>query len=143
LRLMANGTDVAKKLQVEFKGIMEEVNSETKNRAFRTVNVMYNSAQKVLSGKRSGRVYKIPHKNAYYTASAKGEPPAVRTGNLRRNWRKSVIGVTTADGVKVTHRLTSDMKYASILEERKGRPFTQKIIDDAMPKVDAIYENLL
>lgn len=140
---MASAGDVSKALEIELKGVMEQVNSEAKGKAFMTLNAMYNSAQKVLSGQRSGRRYRVPHSRRMYTASAQGEAPANRTGNLRRNWSKSVIGVNTADGVKITHRLTSDMKYASILEERKNRPFTDRIIDGALSEVEMIYDNLI
>lgn len=36
-----------------------------------------------LGGTRSGRQYKVPGTNTYYTASAPGEAPASRTGQLR------------------------------------------------------------
>ena len=36
-----------------------------------------------LSGARSGRSYLVPGTNTYYTASAPGEAPASRTGQLR------------------------------------------------------------
>lgn len=40
--------------------------------------------QETLTGNRSGRVYKVPRTKQNYTASAPGEPPAVRLGDLKR-----------------------------------------------------------
>ena len=67
--------------------IVEEITYQAKSRAFRAANELRNSALIVLRGKRSGRVYKRPFSKSKYTASAPGEPPAMRTGNLRMSWR--------------------------------------------------------
>ena len=56
----------------------------------RAVNAIRNAELEVLRGKRSGRVYRKPHTKSHYTASAPGEPPARRTGNLRLNWNGTV-----------------------------------------------------
>ena len=45
----------------------------------------------ITKAKRSGKVYRKPASNKTYTASAPGEPPALRTGDIssgtRRSWR--------------------------------------------------------
>lgn len=42
------------------------------------------AVQETLTGNRSGRVYRVPATKQKYTASAPGEPPAVRLGDLKR-----------------------------------------------------------
>jgi hypothetical protein len=42
---------------------------------------------KILTGARSGRIYQIPGTKKDYTASAPGEAPAVRLGDLRTSYR--------------------------------------------------------
>lgn len=41
--------------------------------------------KKTLTGRRTGRTYRIPGTSRTYVASAPGEPPAVRTGHLRNS----------------------------------------------------------
>lgn len=42
---------------------------------------------KTLRGKRSGKVYRVPATNRTYRASAPGQAPASRTGDLRTSYR--------------------------------------------------------
>ena len=44
---------------------------------------LQSAIKRKLSGNRSGRVYRIPGTKTTWTASAPGEPPAVRLGDLR------------------------------------------------------------
>jgi len=46
------------------------------------VMLVHGQTQRTLSGPRTGRRYRIPGTKAMYTASAPGEPPARRTGQL-------------------------------------------------------------
>lgn len=70
-------------------------------RSYRISNELRNSALLVLRGQRHGRRYKVPgtyrrqkdrktgkmRNGRYYTASAPGEPPAVRHGTFRLSWQ--------------------------------------------------------
>lgn len=75
------------------------------------------------------------HVLANPSPSAPGSPPGVRTGDLRRNWTmaldSSVVGIS------------SEMYYAGYLEngtsKMAARPFKQRIIDAAMPKINEIF----
>jgi hypothetical protein len=49
------------------------------------VNIVRTQTLETLSGSRSGRQYKIPGTQRYYTASAPGEAPAQRLGELRQH----------------------------------------------------------
>ncbi|HIS61469.1 MAG TPA: hypothetical protein IAC14_04355 [Candidatus Scybalomonas excrementigallinarum] len=149
---------------------VEKINSETYSRAFQVGNALRNAELKVMSGKRSGRVYKkvgtygkrktqgtkalmgqYGHKlrgGQLYQASAPGEPPAVRTGTLRRSFTHKVQGLQSSSGIKVVASLETRNKYAGYLQDgtkkKDGttkmapRPFKEEIIKEAMPEVEKI-----
>ena len=73
------------RLKIAVDDTVKKVNREAASRGMRAVNAIRNAELEVLRGKRSGRVYRKPHTKSHYTASAPGEPPARRTGNLRLN----------------------------------------------------------
>jgi len=93
-----------------------------------------NAAQEVLKGERGGRTYKKPN-GGTYTASAPGEPPAVRTNSLRSRWNSIDEGTDIC--------IQSGMFYSRYLEEgtRKmaSRPYVDRIKQEAMPKILDIY----
>lgn len=94
----------------------------------------------------SGRTYRKPHSKATYTASAPGEPPARRTGNLRMHWNGQVKseGSTAGGGVQIIAELESQEKYAGYLEngtkKMAARPFVDKIKEKATPEIEKIYK---
>ena len=68
-------------LEGEVNKRIEEISHQVKSRATRASNELRVSALNVLSNrrKRSGKEYRKPFtKNITYTASAPGEPPALR-----------------------------------------------------------------
>ena len=144
--------------------IVDQINYEAKSRAFRAANELRNSALEVLRGQRSGRVYKRPFSNSKYTASAPGEPPAARSGNLRRNWRPTSGSEQAGGSLTIRPAITTDLKYAPILDKGydgevkktiktkdgkskeityhlsiEPRPFEDPIIEMAKPKIKQIY----
>lgn len=144
--------------------MIEGINRKVISRGTRGVNVLRSAELRVLKGKGSGRVYKVPGtvgkssaatrklKKEYghrlrggqlYRASAPGEPPARRMGNLRLHWNGHAIPVITTRGVKVTAALESGEKYAAILENgtsrMEPRPFVDKIKKEAMPEIRKIF----
>ena len=90
-----------------------------------------------------------------YTASAPGEPPAVRTGTFRNSWQsKQKItndvslgnkGVSVRSYIESAAR-TDNRKYnlGSILEDGTSRmaprPYAEKIQKKALPKIKKIYK---
>ena len=81
----------------------------------------------------------------YYTASAPGEPPAVRTGMLRMSWGMKAEG----DGKgNYTAGIYTDVPYAEDLDtgtpggKIKPRPYKDKIIETAKPKVVSVFAEL-
>lgn len=131
------------RLKIAVDDTVKKVNREAASRGTRAVNAIRNAELEVLRGKRSGRVYRKPHTKSHYTASAPGEPPARRTGNLRLNWNGTVESSSTGSGLLVTAVLESQERYSTYLENgtrrMAPRPFKQPISEKAMPEIERIY----
>jgi hypothetical protein len=131
------------RLKIAVDDTVKNVNREAASRGMRAVNAIRNAELEVLRGKRSGRVYRKPHTKSHYTASAPGEPPARRTGNLRLNWNGTVESSSTGSGLRVTAVLESQERYSTYLENgtrrMAPRPFKQPISEKAMPEIERIY----
>lgn len=131
------------RLKIAVDDTVKKVNREAASRGTRAVNAIRNAELEVLRGKRSGRVYRKPHTKSHYTASAPGEPPARRTGNLRLNWNGTVESSNTGSGLRVTAVLESQERYSTYLENgtrrMAPRPFKQPISEKAMPEIERIY----
>ena len=131
------------RLKIAVDDTLKKDDLEAASRRMRSVNAIRNAELEVLSGKRSGRVYRKPHTKSHYTASAPGEPPARRTGNLRLNWNGTVESSSTGSGLRVTAVLESQERYSTYLENgtrrMAPRPFKQPISEKAMPEIERIY----
>lgn len=131
------------RLKIAVDDTVKKVNREAASRGMRAVNAIRNAELEVLRGKRTGRVYRKPHTKSHYTASAPGEPPARRTGNLRLNWNGTVESSGTGSGLRVTAVLESQERYSTYLENgtrrMAPRPFKQPISEKAMPEIERIY----
>ncbi len=131
-------------IRATVKGQVTEINRKIVSRGVRAVNAIRNAELEVLKGQRSGRVYRKPYSKATYTASAPGEPPARRTGNLRMHWNGQVKSKGASDdGVSIIAELESQESYAGYLENgtptMAARPFTERIKEKAMPEIERIY----
>lgn len=132
-------------VQNRIKEAVRDANTKAQSCAVRASNHLRNAALTVLRGQRSGRRYKKPHTKTYYTASAPGEPPAVRTGMLRMSWGMKAEG----DGKgNYTAGIYTDVPYAEDLDigtpggKIKPRPYKDKIIETAKPKVVSVFAEL-
>lgn len=120
------------------------ISRQAASRGVRAVNALRNAELNVLKGQRSGKRYrKYPYKSMY-TASAPGESPARRTGNLRLHWNGQVKkGVSSGNGVEIIAELESQEPYAAALENGTSkmapRPFVEKIKEEAAPEIQRIY----
>ena len=131
-------------IRATVKDQVTNINRKVVSRGVRAVNVIRNAELEVLKGQRSGKVYRKPFSKATYTASAPGEPPARRTGNLRMHWNGQVKSENSSGGgVAIIAELESREPYAGILDngtsKTAARPFTEKIKEKAMPEIQRIY----
>lgn len=149
----------------EWNRLTHSVKEQMRSRGVRASNELRNASLLVLRGQRHGRRYIVPGtgrityykrtKTAkisyrYYTASAPGEAPAVRTGILRMSWQPKSYLARTGNTYEVhsqaisTER-TENGKYllSDVLEEGTSkmapRPHQRQIIDKAMPHILKIY----
>lgn len=137
------------------------IRHQMESRSYRAANELRNSALIVLRGQRTGRRYKVPgtyrrqrdkatgkmRNGRYYTASAPGEPPAVRTGTFRNSWQPEAYA---AFGSYIS-RISSDVRtdngqhnLGEILEKGTSRmaprPHHDRILKHAEPQIFKIYD---
>jgi len=155
---------IERDVRMRVEDVVRTVNREAASRGVRVVDVLRTAELQVLKGQRHGRVYKVPgthgekisqqtrallgdygHKlkgGVLYRASAPGEPPAFRTGNLRLHWEGDVKTRPGSRGcVEITAVLESQEKYAADLEYGIGmapRPFVGPIMKKAEPEIKRI-----
>lgn len=67
--------------------ILNQFNAEHKARLIAAAAEWHKGVVKILRGTRSGRFYKVPGTQRMYQASAPGEPPASRLGDLRTSYK--------------------------------------------------------
>lgn len=143
---MAIKVRVTVPLDTDLREIAEKIQHQMESRAVRASYELYNASQLVLRGQRHGRRYRVPGTKRYYTASAPGEPPAVRTGAFRMSWQpksQRVFGTYFS-------RIESDYcvgggryNLGDLLENgtkrMAPRPYSDQIVQRAEKKINAIY----
>ncbi len=135
---------IGKTIATTLKGLEKEVSK----RAYRASNELRNSSLRVLRGKRSGKVYRVPGTKQTYRASAPGEPPAVRTGAFWLSWGTHVHVEKNGTHFRAVSSIESKERaggklLGEMLEHgttrMAPRPYKKKIIDRALPKIKEIY----
>ena len=141
-------------------GVVDDIKQQMERRSYQSANELRNAAQLVLRGQRSGRRYKVPgtygkqldrksgkvRNGRYYTASAPGEPPAVRTGAFRMSWQPTAQVVYGS----YISRIESDIRtdngqhtLGEVLEKGTSRmaprPHHDRILEKAEPEIFKIY----
>ena len=139
-----NWTEFNRAVNERVQQIADECDSRMSRCALLSANELRNSANLVLRGSRGGRSYRrIPGGRSTYTASAPGEPPAVRSGTLRVSWTLTTEG----GGMRYKAAIESPTHYAGYLEEgtRKmaPRPFKEKIQEKAAPRIRQIIRQIM
>ena len=136
---------IGKMIPTTLKGVQKEVSQ----RAYRASNELRNAELYVLRGQRSGKKYRVPGTRRKYTASAPGESPAVRTGVFRLSWGTHVHVEKNGTHFRAVSAIESKERaggrlLGEMLENGTGRiaprPYKQKVIDRALPKIKAIYQ---
>lgn len=134
-------------ISVEVAKKVTAIGKEMKYRALKGSRALKNAELQVLRGQRGGRSYKKSFKKSSYTASAPGEPPAVRSGKLRSSFRPlaRTYGGSSAFGgaASVTVSIETDTHYAGYLEhgtsKMAARPYVEKIKQKAEPEIKSIF----
>lgn len=147
--------------------IDRQIIEQIKSRAVRASNELRNASQLILRGSRGGRSYIVPGtgrvtynkknhtaKISYrrYTASAPGQPPAVRTGAFRAGWQREVEIIadfptyaSVKSYIKNEVRVSNGALLGQYLEEgtpggkMAPRPHHQKIQNKAKSSILSIY----
>lgn len=136
---------IGKMIATTLKGVQKEVSQ----RAYRASNELRNAELYVLRGQRSGKKYRVPGTRRKYTASAPGESPAVRTGVFRLSWGTHVHVEKNGAHFRAVSAIESKERaggrlLGEMLENGTSRiaprPYKQKVIDRALPKIKAIYQ---
>ena len=152
---MADYKQAMHEIHVIVNKTVEEIEQKAKQRGFQAANVLTNEVKKVLSGQRSGRIYKVKKtggkskkSGVVYTASAPGEPPAVRFGTLRtsfkrrtyaeQNGKELIVHTITESDLQVNGYLLGDL-LENGTKKIAPRPYKQKTIDAALPKITEIF----
>lgn len=135
-------------LNAAIEDVVKSIRQQVEARSYDAANELRNSSLEILRGQRNGRRYRVPGKKTYYTASAPGEPPAMRTGLFRLSWQPTALkeGDTYISRVE-SDRRTDKGKFllGQILEDgtpggqMAPRPYQEKILKHAEPKIVRIY----
>lgn len=94
----------------------------------------------VLVGTRTGRQYTVPRTKTKYRASKPGEPPASRTGDLRRSYR---VGKVEGAGLNKHIKVGSPLRYAPHLEEGTSRMAERPHLEPAVKLSKPEHEQIL
>lgn len=126
---------------------VKRIEHQMESRAYRGANELRNASLLVLRGQGGGRRYRVPGTKQYYTASAPGQPPAVRTGAFRLSWQPSAHVAFGSYISRVESELrTNNGRYnlGELLENGTSkmapRPHQDKIKEKALPAIKRIYD---
>ena len=93
-----------------------------------------------ISGSRSGRTYRVPGTGVTYTASAPGEYPAVRLGDLKGGIQRKVVGGEVRVGTALKHGFFLEDPNDEIAagahfsgSRNPARPWLKRSLDEAKP----------
>ena len=93
-----------------------------------SVNRVRNDVQVSFRAPKTGRMYPRPTGKGLYRASARGEAPAIATGNLRKRTTTILPTVQNLTGV-----VRAKTDYARRLEEKMNRPFLRPAVEKNRP----------
>jgi HK97 gp10 family phage protein len=102
-----------------------------------------NEVLRLLSGQRSGKLYKVPGTRRTYRASQPGEPPASRLGHLRSSYVYRVLGT----GHQAQGFVGSEVEYAHYLEygtyKMAPRPHLIPAMRNSKPKIEKLFKRII
>ena len=168
---MSAGITYHHSLESAWESVSRSIKHQMESRGYRAANELRNASQLVLRGQRHGRRYIVPgtgrvtyyrrntgkHKAGtatitykHYTASAPGEPPAVRLGHFRLSWHPKTFVESPNGEYSVVSQVESTLKtekgnhlLGEILEygtdRMAPRPHQERIQEKALPAIKRIY----
>lgn len=139
-------SNITVQFQAAIDDVVDQIKTQMEARSYKAANELRNASLLVLRGQRGGRSYRVPGTKRDYTASAPGEPPAVRTGAFRMSWQPSAhVSFGSYISRIESDRRTDNGRYTlgQILEDGTSRmaprPHHERIQEKAMPKIEQIY----
>ncbi len=132
--------DIEIKLESNISEVMAKMTDVARSRMTEAVNEVRNITLQTLTGIRHGRIYTIPGTHKTYTASAPGESPAQRLGELRQ----SVSQLVKGSGANLMGQVGTDKAYGPMLEygtiKMAPRPWLRPSFEKAEGAIRAIFE---
>lgn len=140
---MSDFRDAGIEMERIINSMRSDIYGQASSRGFRASVEIRNKALDVLSGERSGKKHRVPTTGEFYTASAPGEAPAARTGLFRISFKERPFIVKNNGNLIIHARAESKLKVGKHLLgdilERKNRPYKDKTIELALPRVLQIF----
>lgn len=123
-----------------FGRVVRDLKRTAEKRAYKAAQVIRTTIIIGMASPKHGRRYPVPGTKRYYTASAAGEYPAIRLGQLR-----SEIQVVGQVGFRGAHGIVgTNVKHGLYLEgtaSKPGiRPWLSKGVNEASPEVEKIVK---
>lgn len=126
------------RLKFHTKEVIRSIEDTAAKRMAEATQAVRTTVLETLSGSRSGRTYRVPGTKRTYTASAPGEPPAQRLGELRGSIEATVRG----ERGKVIGNVGTRKKYGRPLEfgtkKMKARPWLRVSFEKSLGKIKGI-----
>lgn len=136
--MASNGIDI--KLTNNFSRIWADMDKDWEKAMLKAAMRVHREVASVLSGSRSGKLYRVPATGRYYKASKAGEAPASRLGHLRSSYQYLVKG----KGFNAIGYVGSNLPYSHYLEygtyKMAPRPHLQPAFKKAKPDVVKYFE---
>ena len=115
--------DVVSEMQLKSNKALSLYDVNTSRHLNRVANMFRNHITKAMKKSGGGRSYKVSKTGQPHTASVRGNPPAIDTGNLSNSFF-----VMPSSPARLQSSLKTNVHYAKYLEDRTGlnRPFMSK-----------------
>jgi len=139
--MVSNGIDI--NFTNDISKLSKQMEKEFEKRMLKASMRVHRELGTVLSGQRTGILYKVPGTKRMYRASKVGEPPASRLGHLRTSYKYLVKG----EGSKAEGYVGSPLPYSHYLEygtaKMAPRPHLKVAFQQSKEEVQNLFKDLL
>lgn len=115
---------------------------EVESRMQAVATLIEGEVKEILTGQRRGKWYKVPATNRKYQASLPFEAPAVRLGDLLRDYR----GFTIGSGIYTEAIIASPTIYSKWLEfgtkKMAARPHMRRAVYNVLNQIEGTFEGI-